>query len=240
MANSTCNVASEFFNLKPATATEYKNVIGEFYANHRNKWLNIVMKKGVNKLDAEDIFSSAITYMLETKTYDNYIKRSKSNKSMYKFNPKANGDDKLPCIVVLFARAIKTKIYHFFRGCKRFANALKSYITMLKSGIDLSIYVRADRKTIKAYEKDIKENRYKGGDCKNGKQKRSDGSLSDWLCQKSSESMNENCTVLPKDWYNNNIQLTAAEEQSSASVNENIVFLKKLENNLKQSFVEAA
>ena len=61
MAKSTCSVASEFLNLNPATATEYKEVIGEFYANHRNKWLNIVMKKGVSKLDAEDIFSSAIT-----------------------------------------------------------------------------------------------------------------------------------------------------------------------------------
>ena len=48
-------------------------MIGEFFASQKDKWININMSKGVKQLDAEDIFSSAITYMLEPKTYENYL-----------------------------------------------------------------------------------------------------------------------------------------------------------------------
>ena len=86
MANIMCNVASEFINLKPATVDEYKTLIAELYADQRSKWLNILMKKGVKKLDAEDIFSSAITYLLEPNTYKNYKKKSNSGKTIYRYN----------------------------------------------------------------------------------------------------------------------------------------------------------
>ena len=116
------------------------------------------------------------------------------------------------------------------------ANAVSSYIEALRTGVDMSIYVQADKQTIRAYKKDIKEDKYIGGDSKNGKQKRSDGSLSDWINQKSYQS-NKGCSVLPKyepgssefsgdqqaylknleDQYPENIVI-AAEEKSSASI----------------------
>ena len=45
MAKVMCNVASELNTLKPATQNEYKTMVSELYANQRNKWLNILMKK---------------------------------------------------------------------------------------------------------------------------------------------------------------------------------------------------
>ena len=225
MARVMCNVASEFINLKPATVNEYKTLIGELYADQRSKWLNILMKKGVSKLDAEDIFSSAITYLLEPKTYDNYHKQSKSGKAIYRYNPKATGLGKLPCIIKYFSKVIKTKVYHFFRGCKRMANAVSSYIEALRSGIDMSIYIKADEETVKAYKQDVRTGKYKGGDT--GKVC-SDGSLSDWISEKSKQ-INEACSALPKNRVNNFVLdmsqqeklnpeniVIAAEEKSSA------------------------
>ncbi len=236
MAKVMCNVASELNTLKPATLNEYKTMVGELYANQRNMWLNILMKKGVKQLDAEDILSSAIIYLLEAKTYENYCEKSKSGRSIYKYNPKALGLYKLPCIIKSFSKVIQTKVYHFFRGCKRMANAVSSYIEALRSGMDMSIYVQADEQTIKAYKKDVEEDKYIGGDSKNGKQKRSDGSLSDWINQKSYQS-NKGCSALPKYKIGSNVVsgdqqacleklkdhdpeniVIAAEEKSSATI----------------------
>ena len=223
-----CNVASELNTLKPATLNEYKNMVGELYANQRNKWLNILMKKGVKQLDAEDIFSSAITYLLEAKTYENYCEKSKSGRSIYKYNPKALGLYKLPCIIKSFSKVIQTKVYHFFRGCKRMANAVSSYIEALRTGIDMSIYVQADEQTIKAYKKDVEEDKYIGGDSKNGKQKRSDGSLSDWINHKSYQS-NKGCSVLPK--YETGSNVVSADQQA---------YLNNLEDHFPENIVIAA
>lgn len=228
MANVKCNVASDLNNLKPATQNEYKTMVGELYANQRNKWLNILMKKGVKQLDAEDIFSSAITYLLEAKTYENYCEKSKSGRSIYKYNPKALGLHKLPCIIKSFSKVIQTKVYHFFRGCKRMANAVSSYIEALRTGIDMSIYVQADEQTIRAYKKDVEEDRYIGGDSKNGKQKRSDGSLSDWINQKSYQS-NKGCSVLPK--YETGSNVVSADQQA---------YLNNLEDHFPENIVIAA
>tara|TARA_B100000965_G_scaffold288751_1_gene246614 strand:- start:132 stop:926 length:795 start_codon:yes stop_codon:yes gene_type:complete len=228
MAKVTCNVASELNTLKPATLNEYKNMVGELYANQRNKWLNILMKKGVKQLDAEDIFSSAITYLLEAKTYKNYCEKSKSGRSIYKYDPKALGLFKLPCIIKSFYKVIQTKVYHFFRGCKRMANAVSSYIEALRSGIDMSIYVQADEQTKKAYKKDVEEDKYIGGDSKNGKQKRSDGSLSDWINQKSYQS-NKGCSALSK--YKKGSNVVSADQQAC---------LKKLEADDPENIVIAA
>ena len=228
MAKVTCNVASELNTLKPATLNEYKTMVGELYANQRNKWLNILMKKGVKQLDAEDIFSSAITYLLEAKTYENYCEKSKSGRSIYKYNPKALGLYKLPCIIKSFSKVIQTKVYHFFRGCKRMANAVSSYIEALRSGIDMSIYVQADEQTIRAYKKDVEEDKYIGGDSKNGKQKRSDGSLSDWINQKSYQS-NKGCSALPTYKIGSNV--VSGDQQA---------YLNKLEDHVPENIVITA
>ena len=63
----------------------------------------------------------------------------------------------MPCIIKSFSKVIQTKVYHFFRGCKRMANAVSSYIEALKTGMDMSIYVQADEQTIRAYKKDVEE-----------------------------------------------------------------------------------
>ena len=228
MAKVMCNVASELNTLKPATLNEYKTMVGELYANQRNMWLNILMKKGVKQLDAEDIFSSAIIYLLEAKTYENYYEKSKSGRSIYKYNPKALGLYKLPCIIKSFSKVIQTKVYHFFRGCKRMANAVSSYIEALRSGMDMSIYVQADEQTIKAYKKDVEEDKYIGGDSKNGKQKRSDGSLSDWINQKSYQS-NKGCSALPTYKIGSNV--VSGDQQA---------YLNKLEDHVPENIVITA
>ena len=159
MANIKCNVASDLNNFKPATNDEYSSLIGELYANQKtsfvNNWVGNQTRgvKGINEAviaehrrDAEDVFSSAILYMLE-KAYTNYKKVSKSNKPMYLYNPNAKGLGKLPCIINYFSQVIRTKVYHFFRGCKRMVNAVSSYLDALRSGIDMSIYVSADEQT---------------------------------------------------------------------------------------------
>ena len=236
MANVKCNVASDLNNLKPATNDEYSSLVGELYTNQKNGFVNNWVGnqtrgvKGINeaiiaehKRDAEDVFSSAILYMLE-KAYSNYQKVSKSYKPMYLYNPNAEGLSKLPCIIKYFAQVIRTKVYHFFRGCKRMVNAVSSYLDALKSGIDMSIYVSADEQTKKAYKKDVKD----------GKYKKSDGSLSDWIREKSFQS-NEGCDVLPKPENRSNSPyfsvvlpdqealnpeniVIAAEEKSSATI----------------------
>ena len=98
-------------------------------------------------------------------------------------------------------------------------NAVSSYLDALKSGIDMSIYVSADEQTKKAYKKDVND----------GKYKKSDGSLSDWMREKSLQS-NEGCDVLPKNSTRFNVILPdhealnpeniviAAEEKSSATI----------------------
>ena len=236
MANVKCNVASDLNNLKPATNDEYSSLVGELYTNQKNGFVNNWVGnqtrgvKGINetiiaehKRDAEDVFSSAILYMLE-KAYTRYQKASKSNKPMYLYNPNAKGLGKLPCIIKYFSQVIRTKVYHFFRGCKRMVNAVSSYLDALKSGIDMSIYVSADEQTKKAYKKDVED----------GKYKKSDGSLSDWIREKSFQS-NEGCDVLPKPENRSNSPyfsvvlpdqealnpeniVIAAEEKSSATI----------------------
>ena len=166
MAKVMCNVASELNTLKPATNNEYSSLIGELYAKQKdgfvNNWVGNQTRgvKGINEAiiaehrrDAEDVFSSAILYMLE-RAYTRYQKASKSNKPMYLYNPNAKGLGKLPCIINYFSQVIRTKVYHFYRGCKRMVNAVSSYLDALKSGIDMSIYVSADEQTKKAYKKD--------------------------------------------------------------------------------------
>ena len=87
MANVKCNVASDLVNLKPATNEEYSSLVGELYTNQKNGFVNNWVGnqtrgvKGINeaiiaehKRDAEDVFSSAILYMLE-KAYANYKKQ---------------------------------------------------------------------------------------------------------------------------------------------------------------------
>ena len=236
MANVKCNVASDLVNLKPATNEEYSSLVGELYTNQKNGFVNNWVGnqtrgvKGINeaiiaehKRDAEDVFSSAILYMLE-KAYANYKKASKSNNPIYLYNPNAKGLGKLPCIINYFSQVIRTKVYHFFRGCKRMVNAVSSYLDALKSGIDMSIYVSADEQTKKAYKKDVND----------GKYKKSDGSLSDWMREKSLQS-NEGCDVLPKPENRSNSPyfsvvlpdqealnpeniVIAAEEKSSATI----------------------
>ena len=103
-------------------------------------------------------------------------------------------------------------------------NAVSSYLDALKSGIDMSIYVSADEQTKKAYKKDVEDGNYK----------KSDGSLSDWIREKSFQS-NEGCDVLPKPENRSNSPyfsvvlpdqealnpeniVIAAEEKSSATI----------------------
>ena len=103
-------------------------------------------------------------------------------------------------------------------------NAVSSYLDALESGIDMSIYVSADEQTKKAYKKDVND----------GKYKKSDGSLSDWMREKSFQS-NEGCDVLPKPENRSNSLyfnvvlpdqealnpekiVIAAEEKSSATI----------------------
>ena len=241
MANNTCNVASKFSSLDLATAEQYKEMIGDFFASQKDKWININISKGVKQLDAEDIFSSAITYMLEPKTYQNYLKLGNSGGSIYKFDPNASGINKLPCIAIIFSKVIKTKKYHFYRGCKRFANAIKSYIHMLKSGLDLSEYVSVDRLTKETYKKHL---------LKNGK--KHDESIQDWLSDNNSAYLNKGFSVLPKNMdqmsfdlkekqmaLNPENQLIAAEEKSSAPSSDNVIIFTN-KNIIKQSYFEAA
>ena len=108
------------------------------------------------------------------------------------------------------------------------ANAVSSYIEALKTGMDMSIYVQADEQTIRAYKKDVEEDRYIGGDSKNGKQKRSDGSLSDWINQKSYQS-NKGCSALHK--YETGSNVVSADQQA---------YLRNLENHFPENILIAA
>ena len=104
----------------------------------------------------------------------------------------------------------------------------------------MSIYVSADEQTKKAYKKDVND----------GKYKKSDGSLSDWMKEKSLQS-NEGCDVLPKNSTRFNVILPdhealnpeniviAAEEKSSAPNSNNVILFTK-PNNDKQSYFVAA
>ena len=92
----------------------------------------------------------------------------------------------------------------------------------------MSIYVQADEQTIRAYKKDVEEDKYIGGDSKNGKQKRSDGSLSDWINQKSYQS-NKGCSALPTYKIGSNV--VSGDQQA---------YLNKLEDHVPENIVIAA
>ena len=62
---------------KVASNNEYNSLIVDFYTNQRKGWIYNLIKRGVDKNDAEDIFSSVIEYLLSPQTYQNYLKSNK-------------------------------------------------------------------------------------------------------------------------------------------------------------------
>ena len=135
MAQLQCNDVVASTEIKAATINEYRALVVEFHLKQRDAWLKHLYKRGVIVADAEDVFSSVIEYLLKPQTHTNYLSKCKNlGTSFFKYNPKMKGLAKLPCFIKLVYQVFKTKISHYFRGCKRQLAALKAYFETISTG----------------------------------------------------------------------------------------------------------
>ena len=110
---------------KVASSNEYNSLIVDFYTNQRKGWIYNLIKRGVDKNDAEDIFSSVIEYLLSPQTYQNYLKSNK------KYNQEKTGLAKITGFASFIFAIFRTKVSNYFRSCKRKLDAMTKFAQTL-------------------------------------------------------------------------------------------------------------